>query len=93
LKGVIGKFFSNFIEEQVSLAILERNQRVDGRQLDQIRELQSEVDIFPRTHGTGLFSRGETQSLSIATLGAPGDQLSMENLEAEGKKKYRILYG
>jgi polyribonucleotide nucleotidyltransferase len=88
LKSVIGKFFNNFIEEQVSLAILERNQRVDGRPLDQIRELQAEVDIFPRTHGTGLFSRGETQSLSIATLGAPGDQLSMENLEEEGKKKY-----
>ncbi|WP_455393328.1 polyribonucleotide nucleotidyltransferase [[Eubacterium] cellulosolvens] len=88
LNGIIGRFFSDFIEEQVSKAIIERNQRVDGRSLDQIRELSAEVAIFPRTHGTGLFNRGETQVLSIVTLGAPGDVLSMENIEDEGTKKY-----
>jgi polyribonucleotide nucleotidyltransferase len=88
LKEVLGKFFNNFIEEQVSLAILDRDLRVDGRALTEIRPLSSMVGILPRTHGSGLFNRGETQVLSIVTLGAPGDELSMENIEEEGTKKY-----
>lgn len=88
LAELTDKFFSEFIEEQVSKAILDRDQRVDGRRLDEIRELSAEVGILPRTHGTGLFRRGETQVLSIVTLGAPGDELSMENIEEEGTKKY-----
>jgi polyribonucleotide nucleotidyltransferase len=88
LDEIISKFFYDFIEEQVSKAILDRDQRVDGRRLDQIRDLSAEVGLLPRTHGTGLFNRGETQVLSITTLGAPGDELSMENMEDEGTKKY-----
>ena len=88
LKALLGKFFIEFIEEQVSKAILDRDLRVDGRKLDELRELQTEVSILPRTHGTGMFKRGETQVLSIITLGAPGDELSLENMEGEGTKKY-----
>lgn len=88
LTKLLGKFFYEYIEEQVTLAILERDQRVDGRGLDKVRELNAEVGILPRTHGTGMFVRGETQVLSIVTLGAPGDELSLENIEAEGTKKY-----
>jgi polyribonucleotide nucleotidyltransferase len=88
LNNLIEKFLIEFIEEQVTKSILERDLRVDGRRLDEIRELQTEVSLFPRTHGTGLFMRGETQVLSIVTLGAPGDELSMENMEDEGTKKY-----
>jgi polyribonucleotide nucleotidyltransferase len=88
LENLLKTFFNDFIEEQVSLAILQRDQRVDGRRLDEIRDLKAEVAIFPRTHGTGLFQRGETQVLTITTLGAPGDELSMENMEDEGTKKY-----
>ena len=69
-------------------AILERDQRVDGRKLDQIRPLSSEVDLIPRTHGSGLFSRGETQVLSVVTLGAPYDELSIETMESDGSQKY-----
>ena len=88
MKALLGKFFIEFIEEQVSKAILDRDLRVDGRKLDELRELQTEVSILPRTHGTGMFKRGETQVLSIITLGAPGDELSLENMEGEGTKKY-----
>jgi polyribonucleotide nucleotidyltransferase len=88
LKELLGKFFYDYIEEQVSLAILDRDQRVDGRALTDIRELYAEVDILPRTHGTGMFGRGETHVFSIVTLGAPGDELSMESIEEEGTKKY-----
>jgi polyribonucleotide nucleotidyltransferase len=88
LTGLLKKFFYDYIEEQVSLSILDRDQRVDGRALDAIRELYAEVDVLPRTHGTGMFNRGETQVFSIVTLGAPGDELSKESIEEEGTKKY-----
>jgi polyribonucleotide nucleotidyltransferase len=88
LAELISSFLIDFIEEQVSKAILTRDLRVDGRRLDEVRSLSSEVSLLPRTHGTGLFNRGETQVLSITTLGAPGDQLSLENMEDEGTKKY-----
>jgi polyribonucleotide nucleotidyltransferase len=88
LNSLIDRFFFDFIEEQVSKAIIEKDQRVDGRKLNDIRDLKAEVGFLPRTHGSGLFSRGETQVLSIVTLGAPGDELSMENMEEEGTKKY-----
>ena len=81
-------FFYDFIEEQVTKAILDSDKRVDGRKLDEVRSLSAEVEVLPRTHGSGLFSRGETQVLSVVTLGAPGDDLSVETMEQDGTKKY-----
>ncbi len=88
IESLMKKFFMGFIEEQVTLAILDSDKRVDGRKLDQIRQLSAEVSVIPRTHGTGLFSRGETQILSFVTLGAPGDDLSIETMETDGETKY-----
>ena len=88
VKNLIGSFFFDFIEAQVTKAILEKGQRVDGRSLDQIRPLGSEVGLLPRTHGSGLFNRGETQILSIVTLGAPFDVQSIETMESDGTKNY-----
>ncbi len=88
LTVLMNRFFLDFIEDQVSKSILNQDRRVDGRKLDEIRELNADVGILPRTHGTGLFTRGETQTLTIVTLGAPGDELSMENMEENGTKKY-----
>lgn len=85
--------FESYLEDEASKAILEKNLRVDGRKLDQIRSLSSEVGLLPRTHGTGLFSRGETQVMSIVTLGAPGDvQLLDEMTEDDTKKSYMHFY-
>ena len=85
--------FELYLEEEVTKAILEKNLRIDGRALNQIRPLSAEVDILPRTHGTGLFQRGETQVLSIVTLGAPGDaQILDEMTETETKKSYMHFY-
>jgi len=92
LKGLMANFFFDFIEEQVTLAILDRDQRVDGRALDEIRPLEAECGVLPRIHGSGLFSRGETQVLSIVTLGAPGDRQSIETMEHDGEKKYMHHY-
>ncbi|OGY46239.1 MAG: polyribonucleotide nucleotidyltransferase [Candidatus Buchananbacteria bacterium RIFCSPHIGHO2_01_FULL_44_11] len=80
------------IEKEVSAAILERQQRVDGRKLTEIRPLGVEVGLLPRTHGSALFNRGETQVLSVVTLGAPGDEQFLEGLEVSGKKRYMHHY-
>ncbi|MDG6224335.1 MAG: polyribonucleotide nucleotidyltransferase [Candidatus Thermoplasmatota archaeon] len=88
LSKLLGNFFHDYIEEQVTLAILDSDQRVDGRTLDQIRPLSAEVSILPRTHGSGLFSRGETQILSVVTLGSPGDDLIIETMERNENKRY-----
>ncbi len=81
--------FESYLEEEVTKAILERDQRIDGRKLNQIRPLVGEVGLLPRTHGSAIFSRGETQVLSIVTLGAPGDaQILDEMTEKDTKKSY-----
>lgn len=85
--------FEKYLEEEASRAILERELRIDGRRLDQIRPLDCQVGILPRTHGTGLFSRGETQVLSVVTLGAPGDaQILDEMTEDDTQKRYLHFY-
>lgn len=88
LKSLTSNFFYKFVEEQVSLAILTKDKRIDGRRLDEIRPLSAEVSVLPRPHGTGLFTRGETQVLSTVTLGAPGDALYIESMERDSQVKY-----
>lgn len=80
------------VEQQVSQAIIKHGKRVDGRALDEVRPLAIEVGIFPRTHGSGHFSRGETQVVSIVTLGAPGDVQYLDTMELEEKKRYMHHY-
>jgi polyribonucleotide nucleotidyltransferase len=80
--------FETYLEEEVTKAILDRDLRVDGRSLTDVRALSSEVSALPRMHGTGLFSRGETQVLSIVTLGAPSDALISDEMTENDTKKY-----
>ena len=72
--------------------ILDEGKRSDGRGLNDIRALSAEVDILPRTHGTGLFKRGQTQVLTIATLGAMGDVQKLDGLDEEESKRYMHHY-
>ena len=67
---------------------LYEGKRVDGRALDQIRPLAAEVGILPRVHGSGLFTRGQTQVLSIATLGPVSDSQKLDGLDEETEKRY-----
>lgn len=76
------------LEDEVTREIIENDKRVDGRKLTEIRKLVSEVQLLPRVHGSGLFSRGETQVLTIATLGAPGDEQTMDGMEFIGTKRF-----
>lgn len=86
------QIFDETIDARVAEAILKENKRVDGRALDEIRALSAEVDYLPRVHGSGLFARGETQVLSIVTLGSPGDEQTLDGMEENGKKRYMHHY-
>jgi polyribonucleotide nucleotidyltransferase len=80
-------------DELVHTNILERDLRPDHRALTQIRPINCQAGILPRTHGTGLFTRGETQVLSVATLGAPGLEQLLDSMEeTDVKKRYMHHY-
>ncbi|MFA5154821.1 MAG: polyribonucleotide nucleotidyltransferase [Patescibacteria group bacterium] len=89
---IIKKIVDPAIDAEITRAITEDKKRVDGRALDEIRPLSAAVAVLPRDHGTSLFSRGETQVMSIVTLGAPGLEQSLEGLEGQSKKRYMHHY-
>ena len=72
--------------------ILNQEMRPDGRALDEVRPLSMDVALLPRTHGAGLFTRGQTRVLSILTLGGPGDQQLLEGMDFSGKKRFMHHY-
>jgi len=84
--------FTDILEKEVREAILEKEARPDGRKLGEIRPISIEVGLLPRTHGSGLFTRGQTQVLSIVTLGPPGEAQVIETMEEEGTKRYMHHY-
>ena len=90
------KYGQNFFEKEISRLIhkniILNEKRPDGRKLNEIREIYLEAGLLPRTHGSGLFCRGQTKSLSILTLGAPGDQQLLEGMEIVGKKRFMHHY-
>ncbi len=79
-------------KECVRKMILTENKRPDGRGIDQIRPLSAEVALLPRVHGSGLFSRGQTQVLSIVTLGTKKDEQELDGLDTETSKRYMHQY-
>jgi len=79
-------------KKQVRKMISEENIRIDGRSFKEIRPISCEVSVLPRTHGSGLFTRGQTQSLAITTLGTGEDEQLIESLEGEKKKSFMLHY-
>lgn len=88
----IHEILHDILKEEVRRAILNEGIRPDGRKLNQIRPISCEVDLLPRTHGTGLFTRGQTQALSICTLGALGDEQILDGLGLEVSNRYMHHY-
>ncbi|MDF2606641.1 MAG: polynucleotide phosphorylase/polyadenylase, partial [Bacillales bacterium] len=82
----------NIVKEEVRRLITEDKIRPDGRKVDEIRPLSSEVKLLPRTHGSGLFTRGQTQALSVCTLGALGDVQILDGLGVEEHKRFMHHY-
>jgi len=84
--------FDQIEYEEVRRMILEEGKRADGRGLEDLREITCEVNVLPRTHGSSLFSRGQTQSLSIVTLGTRTDEQLVEALEGTTYKTFMLHY-
>jgi len=80
------------VKEEVRRLITEEKVRPDGRKIDEIRPLSSRVGVLPRTHGSGLFTRGQTQVLSVSTLGALGDVQILDGLDLEESKRFMHHY-
>lgn len=68
--------------------ILEKKQRPDGRKMDEVRPIEIEVGVLPRVHGSAMFNRGETQALTVVTLGGPGEEQWIDTMEEFSKKRY-----
>ena len=72
--------------------VVKEKKRADGRKMDEIRPLSTDIDLLPRTHGSALFTRGETQSLSVTTLGALGEHQILDGLSLEDQKRFMLHY-
>ncbi|MHA1911926.1 MAG: polyribonucleotide nucleotidyltransferase [Candidatus Kariarchaeaceae archaeon] len=79
-------------EEILRAKILNQGQRPDGRAIDEIRNIECKVGVLPRTHGSATFTRGQTQSLSVITLGSSADEQYIEALEGDSKKHFMLHY-
>ena len=88
----IGEAFDAVLEKEFRSRILDKGERPDGRGIKEIRPISCEVGILPRTHGTALFSRGETQVLGVITLGSPGDAQRLDTLSPIDSKRIMLHY-
>lgn len=84
--------FKSLVKKLMRAQVIEEGVRVDGRKLDQIRPITCRVGLIPRVHGSGLFTRGLTQVLSVATLGTPGDAQELDDLHPGIEKRYLHHY-
>ncbi len=88
----VATVLDKIVKEEVRRLITKEKVRPDGRKIDEIRPLSSRIGVLPRTHGSGLFTRGQTQALSICTLGALGDVQILDGLDAEESKRFMHHY-
>ena len=88
----VGAAVEKLAKKYTRQLILGEGKRPDGRKSDELRELTARVGLLPRTHGTGLFSRGATQVLTVATLGSPGEEKIIDGLDPEEKRRYLHHY-
>lgn len=79
-------------EEYFRDVVIKEKRRVDGRKFDEVRKITAEIDVLPRTHGSSLFTRGETQSLSVTTLGTSSDEQVIDALEGESYRSFMLHY-
>ncbi len=91
-KSLIDRYFHDIQKEAVRKMILDERIRLDGRKLDEIRPIWSEIDYLPSAHGSAIFTRGETQSLTTVTLGTKKDEQIIDGVVLEGKSNFILHY-
>ncbi len=79
-------------KEVMRKIVLDEGKRIDGRKVDEVRPLSIKTGVLPRTHGSALFTRGETQALTVCTLGSPSDELLIQDMYGERRKRYLHYY-
>ncbi|BFT73023.1 MULTISPECIES: polyribonucleotide nucleotidyltransferase [Paenibacillus] len=92
LLGDVKETLYDIVKEEVRRLITHDKVRPDGRKLEEIRAIDCDIDLLPRTHGSGLFTRGQTQALSICTLGALGDVQILDGLDLTETKRFMHHY-
>jgi polyribonucleotide nucleotidyltransferase len=91
-KEKVGAVFKDLQAKIVRWNILDTGMRIDGRDLQTVRRIESEVGVLPRAHGSSLFTRGETQALVVATLGTGEDEQMIDGLEGTYKERFMLHY-
>ncbi len=84
--------FEDEINDLVHKNVIERDLRPDGRKLDEVRQLTTEAGVLSRTHGSGVFVRGNTQALAVVTLAPPGAEQIIETMETDAKRRFMLHY-
>ena len=91
-RGFAGRFWHDMQDQILHEEALERDRRMDGRRFDEIRNLTCEVGLLPRTHGSSVFTRGETQALVTVTLGTSQDAQRLDFVEGESTRRFMLHY-
>jgi polyribonucleotide nucleotidyltransferase len=91
-KALVKKYYHDVLKEASRRLVLDENTRLDGRKPDEIRPIICEIDPLPATHGSALFTRGETQSLTTVTLGTKLDEKIIDDVLNKGKEKFTLHY-
>ena len=89
---VVKDTLDKIAKESIRKLVLNEGQRIDGRSLNEVRSISSDVSLLPRAHGSGVFTRGQTQAMSVVTLGAVGDEQVLDGLEGEYKERFLLHY-
>ena len=89
---LLGDVFKGLEQEVVRGDIIKTEKRIDGRDLKTVRPIVSEVHVLPRTHGSAMFTRGETQAIVVATLGTGDDEQFVDALEGTRKERFMLHY-
>ncbi len=92
LKKSLGVIFEELEAETIRTQVIEKGIRADGRKCDQIRPIDIEINVLPRTHGSSIFTRGQTQALNICTLGTVRDDQMVDNIAEDESKKFFLHY-
>jgi polyribonucleotide nucleotidyltransferase len=92
LAGQLHEAADTVVKGVVRELIIKKDTRPDGRKLDEIRDLDAKVGLLPKVHGSGLFTRGQTQVMTIATLGLPNEAQTIDGLEDEEPRRYMHFY-
>jgi len=92
IRDILEDEIDRIVHKNILKASVGKEKRPDGRKLDEVRSIKSQISVLSRTHGSGLFERGATQALSVITLGAPSDKQLLDGMEIEGDKQFMHHY-